>query len=36
MHDYSVSGPELHEIKPGHFVYANDQELKAYQKELTK
>jgi oligopeptide transport system ATP-binding protein len=34
MHDYSKQGPSLHEIKPGHFIYANDEELAGYKKEL--
>ena len=33
-HDYSVDGPTLKEIKPGHFIYCNDAELEQYKKEL--
>lgn len=34
VHDYSVEKPKLHEIKPGHFIYANTEELEKYRKEL--
>lgn len=34
VHDYSQHLPELHEIKPGHFIYANDAEIEQYKKEL--
>jgi len=34
MHDYSSDLPELHEIKKGHFIYANQAEIKAYKQEL--
>lgn len=33
-HDYSVDKPQLHEIKEGHFVLANEEELARYKKEL--
>ncbi|MBQ8288253.1 MAG: ABC transporter ATP-binding protein [Clostridia bacterium] len=33
-HDYSVNQPSMRELTPGHFVYCNDQEALAYQKEL--
>ena len=33
-HDYSVEGPSMHEITPGHFVYCNSEELEKYKKEL--
>jgi ABC-type oligopeptide transport system ATPase subunit len=33
-HDYSVSLPELQEIKPGHFILANDAEIAEYKKNL--
>ena len=33
-HDYSMQGPEMHEITPGHFVYCNDEELERYRSEL--
>ncbi len=34
MHDYSVDKPAFHEIKPGHFIWANEAELAEYKKEL--
>lgn len=34
MHDYSVDKPKLHEVKKGHFIYANEKELVQYKKEL--
>lgn len=33
MHDYSVDKPEWREIRPGHFVLANEKEFKEYQKD---
>ena len=33
-HDYTVEGPTLKEIKPGHFVYCNSAEFDQYLKEL--
>ena len=33
-HDYSVNKPSLREIKPGHFINCNDEELERYKKEL--
>ena len=33
-HDYSINKPSLREIKPGHFVYCNDEEEMKYKKEL--
>ncbi len=36
MHDYVNSPPEMHEITEGHFIYANDEELAGYIKELNK
>lgn len=33
-HDYSVDKPSMREIAPGHFVYCNDKEEKAYKKEI--
>ncbi len=33
-HDYSVNKPSMREIKPGHFVYCNDEEELRYKKEL--
>lgn len=34
QHDYSVDKPEMVEIKPGHFVWANKAEVAEYQKEI--
>ncbi|MCI5773198.1 MAG: ATP-binding cassette domain-containing protein [Erysipelotrichaceae bacterium] len=34
MHDYSVDKPSFHEIKPGHFIWANEAELAQYKKEI--
>ena len=34
QHDYSVEKPEMVEIKPGHFVWANKTEVEKYKKEL--
>ena len=34
MHNYQKNPPKLHEIKKGHFVYANEEELEVYKKEL--
>ena len=36
MHDYSEDKPELHEIKKGHFIYANKKELEEYKKQLVE
>lgn len=33
-HDYSVQGPTMREIVPGHFVYCNDEEEARYKQEL--
>jgi len=33
-HDYSVEGPTLREVKPGHFVHCNSAEFEQYSKEL--
>ena len=33
-HDYSEKKPSLREVKPGHFVYCNDEEEIKYKKEL--
>lgn len=35
-HDYSVDKPQLHEITPGHFIYANEPELAQYQREIKR
>ncbi|MGT2866130.1 ATP-binding cassette domain-containing protein [Streptococcus fryi] len=34
QHDYSVDKPKMVEIKPGHYVWGNDQELAKYRKDL--
>ena len=36
IHDYSVDQPEWTEIRPGHFVYANQRELEGYRKEIDR
>ena len=33
VHDYSVDKPVMREITPGHFIYCNEAEFKAYKKE---
>ncbi len=33
-HDYSVQAPTLQEVKPGHFILANDAEMAKYKKVL--
>lgn len=33
-HDYTVEGPTLREVKPGHFVYCNTAEFEQYVKEI--
>lgn len=33
-HDYSKQKPTLHEIVPGHFVLANDEEMTRYREEI--
>ena len=35
-HDYSTDKPVLREIVPGHFIYCNEAEFAAYQKELAR
>ena len=35
-HDYSVEGPKMREVSPGHFVYCNSAEFAKYQEELNK
>ena len=34
IHNYKKDKPEMHEIKPGHFIYANQEELAKYREEL--
>lgn len=34
IHDYSVDKPSFKEVKPGHFVWANDHELEIYKARL--
>lgn len=36
MHDYSVDKPTWNEILPGHFIYANEPEMKGYREEIAK
>ena len=33
-HDYSVDKPSFREIKPGHWIWANDKEFEEYKKEV--
>lgn len=33
-HDYSVEGPTMREVAPGHFVYCNTEEFEKYKKEI--
>lgn len=33
-HDYSVEGPKMREVSPGHFVYCNSAEFAKYQAEI--
>ena len=33
-HDYSVDGPSLREVSPGHFVYCNEAEFAKYLEEV--
>ncbi len=34
MHDYSIDRPEMHEIKPGHFVWSNKAEFAKYSEGI--
>jgi len=34
VHNYANNPPKLHEIKPDHFVLANDEEIEKYKKSL--
>ena len=34
VHHYKEDKPSLQEIKKGHFVYANEEEMKEYRKGL--
>lgn len=34
IHDYSIDKPSFRELKPGHFVWANDKEMETYVKRL--
>ena len=34
QHDYSVDKPSFQEIKPGHFIWANEKEMEEYRKEI--
>lgn len=34
IHDYSVDKPEMHEIKPGHFVWSNKAEFAKYSEGI--
>lgn len=35
-HDYSVEGPTMREVSPGHFVYCNTKEFEKYQQEIAE
>ena len=35
-HDYTVEGPTMREVAPGHFVYCNETEYQQYLEELKK
>lgn len=35
-HDYSVQGPYMQEVTPGHFIYCNDEELERYRQEIAE
>lgn len=35
-HDYSKEAPTMREIRKGHFVYCNTEEMKRYQKEMNQ
>jgi oligopeptide transport system ATP-binding protein len=35
IHDYSKEAPKWVEIRPGHFIYGSDSELKEYERELS-
>lgn len=34
MHDYSVNKPSFVEVKPGHFVYGNEEEIAGYRAKI--
>ncbi|WP_071440571.1 ATP-binding cassette domain-containing protein [Traorella massiliensis] len=34
QHDYSVDKPSFQEIKPGHFIWANEKEMEEYRKKI--
>ena len=34
IHDYSIDKPEIHEIKPGHFVWSNKAEFAKYSEGI--
>jgi ABC-type oligopeptide transport system ATPase subunit len=35
-HDYSKDKPDMHEIRPGHFIHGNAAELAVYESELNE
>lgn len=35
-HDYSVDKPVMREVRPGHFVYCNEEEFNRYKEQLQK
>ena len=34
QHDYETDKPSMVEIRPGHYVWANQAELERYKKEM--
>jgi oligopeptide transport system ATP-binding protein len=34
MHDYTTDKPSFQEIKPGHFIWANAEEMEKYRREI--
>lgn len=34
QHDYSVDKPSFQEVKPGHFVWANEKEMEGYRQQI--
>ena len=34
QHDYETDKPSMVEIRPGHYVWANQEELERYKKEM--
>ena len=34
IHDYTTDKPSFVQVKEGHYIYANQKEIKEYQNEL--